>query len=161
MLINSCWVVIRHQMCCKTYCSPALPSVVKPDVSSYVYRGLGCPSLFLTCAQLTFGAAPVLRFSKCRIYSCVHLLVAFWAFCILTWKREGRLSLQGFQFEGCRSPGSGFSNPRQMCSSWRRGSALGLMWDRVSRWTRLRWKRRKSNGLTFVRENENKSLPST
>lgn len=89
-LINSCWVVIRHQMCCKTYCSLVLPSVIKPDVSSYVYRGLGCPLLFLTCAQPTVGAAPVLRFSsKYRINSCVPLLVAFGAFCILTWE-EGR-----------------------------------------------------------------------
>lgn len=30
-----------------------LPSVKKPDVSSYVYRGLGGPSLFLSCAERT------------------------------------------------------------------------------------------------------------
>lgn len=103
-LINLCWVVIRHHMCCRTYCSPVLPSVMRPDMSSCVYGGLGGPSLFRTCAQLTVSAAPVLEFSsKCRIYSDVCFVSSLG-------KREGRLSLQGFQCEGCQSPGSGFSS---------------------------------------------------
>lgn len=44
------------------------------------------------------------------------------------WKREGRLSSQGFQFEACQSPGSGFSHPCQMSCVAHGGEAalLGL-----------------------------------
>ena len=108
-----------------------LPSVIKPDVSTYLYRGLGCPLLFLSRAQPTVGAAPLLGCSsKGSIYSCVVECVV-----PLLGKREGRLSLQGFQLRGARV--SGFSSPRQMSSALH-GSAPWLPWPesyRVSRST--------------------------
>lgn len=44
-LTDSCWVVIRDQMCCKTSCSPVLPSVPQPDLVLSDAYSLGGPWL--------------------------------------------------------------------------------------------------------------------
>lgn len=44
-LTNSCWVLIRDQMCCETSCSPVLPSVPQPDLVLSDAYSLGGPWL--------------------------------------------------------------------------------------------------------------------
>lgn len=79
----------------------------------------------------------------------------------LLWEREGRLALQGFQFEGYRSPGSAFSHPWQMSWAVPGGEALLLarvgvqLPDEPGCVSGICWGGER-NCFPLVRENENK-----
>lgn len=81
----------------------------------------------------------------------------------LLWEREGRLSLQGFQFERCQSSGSAFSQPWQMSCAVLGGEApllarVGLQLpDEPECVSGICWGGER-NCFPFVRENENKPL---
>lgn len=97
-------------MPCKTYRSPVLPSVVKPDVSRYVYRGLGGPLLLL---HLCLGSPWNAEFIPGYVSQ-------FWALHVLALEEGGQAVIAGLSEPSFRILPPSTDVP---CGLW------GLAWE--------------------------------